>query len=108
MRCPPWWPPSRESSRWPTSLRSPAAPRSSTISPTATKPRPRGMAPRSFLLVELVYAEAQFGARMNVEFAVYPGEVDFDGLDADEQGGRDVAIGHCWGRELVDPALGGG
>ena len=52
------------------------------------------MSPGCVVHVELVDAAAQFGARMDVELAVYPGEVDFDGLDADEQCGRDVAVDH--------------
>ena len=37
------------------------------------------------LHVELVEPAAQLCARVDVQFAVYPGEVDFGGLNADEQ-----------------------
>jgi hypothetical protein len=57
------------------------------------------------LLVESVDATTQFGARTNVEFAVYPGEVDFHGLDADKQRSGDITVGHPRRRKLGDAPL---
>jgi hypothetical protein len=37
---------------------------------------------------------AEFGARLDAELAVDTGQIGFDSLRADEQCGRDVAIGH--------------
>ena len=49
---------------------------------------------------------AEFGARLDAQFAVDPGQVRLDGLRADEQRGRDVAVLHARRCEVGDPLLG--